>query len=279
MSHATRIAAIADLHLAPADEPPRRYHGEWDLAGAGERLAQSLRIAQETVPALLTVLGDISQRGDAQTTADALRAITASNVPARLVAGNHDCAQDLDTLPHALRQIARPDLRLATAASERLASSLAIAGVTLHGEGDTFTGSLDSSRWPRHPVVLLSHFPLLSRREQLQAHRLAYPGDLVNHAQLASELQAREAPTIALTAHLHVRDTCTRGPLLQLSCAAQIEAPHEATIVEIANDDRALSVRRRSIPLGSVSAPATVLAPADETWAYRDQAWARCTPP
>ena len=51
---------------------------------------------------------------------------------------------------------------------------------------------------------------------------------------MSAALERRRAPTVVLSGHIHARDALTAGPVLQLTQAALIEAPYEASVVRVA---------------------------------------------
>jgi len=85
---------------------------------------------------------------------------------------------------------------------------------------------------------------------------------------------SRGGPTVVLNGHLHVRDACTVGPVLQLSFAALVEHPFECSVVELNNLGPACRITREAISLHE--APANrdaVFVPATERWDFDGARW------
>jgi hypothetical protein len=120
-------------------------------------------------------------------------------------------------------------------------------------------------------VVVASHFPVLSEASRVTAAGLPYPGDLMNRADLESELRLDARPKVVLSGHIHARCTTYDGPLLQFTTGAVIEPPFDATIVEI--DATSLGVRRTARRLGEIAVTDPVFAGDHESWQWTNDRW------
>ena len=123
-------------------------------------------------------------------------------------------------------------------------------------------------------VVLATHFPMISRAGALAERGLAYAGDLLDGSSILAGLRASVAPVVALSGHLHARDSTSEGSVLQLAAAALVEAPYEVSIVEISRSERGWTVERSCSSLGDVGElDLPVLSPAFERWSWMGGAW------
>src|SRR5215203_6195011 len=67
---------------------------------------------------------------------------------------------------------------------------------------------------------------------------------------VARLLLGREAPTVVVNGHVHLRATRIEGPALQVSCAALVEPPFEVTLLDLEKlGVGRVKVRRESAPL------------------------------
>ncbi len=133
-----------------------------------------------------------------------------------------------------------------------------------------------AATWGDAPVLLGSHFPVLSRAQVVRAAGLPYAGDLVNRERVAAPLLARAAPTVVVCGHLHVREGVADGALLQVACGALIEPPFEATLLDLREDGAGLAVNRTAHELGRAEERRDPrLAPAEEAWRFAGGRWLR----
>ena len=123
--------------------------------------------------------------------------------------------------------------------------------------------------WSDSPVLLASHFPVLSHLRVITGHGLPYAGDLVDRADVAQALAGRGAPTVIACGHLHVRYSVASGPLLQLGLGALVEPPFDATLLELEQAGPRLEVIRRTHELDRAPERRDPrLAPAEESWRF-----------
>ncbi|MDB5059532.1 MAG: hypothetical protein JWO59_3004 [Chloroflexi bacterium] len=131
-----------------------------------------------------------------------------------------------------------------------------------------------ASAWGDEPVLLLTHFPLLSLRTETVAAGWQCAGDLGNLEAVARPVLQRSARTIVVHGHLHKRGETVAGSVLQITCAALIEPPHEVALLTVKFEGEQLTVCRESIPIGptpEVRLP--VLSPPDKRWAFGAGSW------
>jgi len=251
---ALRIGVVSDIHFTTDLTRELRWHGPFDIAGVLPRLRAGLDwFADQEVDAL-ALLGDLSNDGDDEAL-DAVLTCVAEHWSgiALVVAGNHDTLERAGAVDEAIRRIG--------------ASGLAPAGAPeIEFGGLRITGpEPDPTALDGGPLVLLSHWPLFSRRRAFAAAGLAYSGVLPGAAAIDAALAAREAPTLILAGHVHARDSFCQGRALQMTVGALVEAPFELTVIDVLLRDRALSVERQTLQLPgpAPSGPMPALAP---TW-------------
>jgi hypothetical protein len=253
-----RLGIVSDLHYTPHPAPDLAYHGPFDVHGVLDRLETALDwFAGEHVD-VLVLAGDVAEDG----TPGSLRTVLLAVIDgwggkAVVVPGNHDQQLREDALAGALRELGEP--RLQGPSLEGWPSGpIRLAGVDAACPGEA------PESWGDGCVVLISHFPLVSRAGAFAARGLLYPGDCPRVEQLGATLLARPAPTIVLNGHLHAPDTHREANLLQLTVGPLVEAPFEATIVEIWASATELNVTRRARGLRSGAA-----SPSEERIAMR----------
>ena len=106
-------------------------------------------------------------------------------------------------------------------------------------------------------------------RSRVASVGLPYAGDLVNRADLESELRADARPKLVLSGHIHARCSTHEGPLLQFTVGALIEPPFDATLIEVDG----VSVRRTARRLGEIAVTDPVFAADDERWQWAEDHW------
>lgn len=224
------LGVVSDLHHTPRPAPGLSWHGPFDVAGALPRLREGLAwFAEQRVDAV-AVLGDLSQDGDEESLDAVLAALAEGwDGPAFVVAGNHDTLLRDDAVTAAVARLGDDRIRMAGAGAE-------LGGFRLAGPGTGLAGTGDA------PLIVLSHYPLLSRADAFAARGLAYAGDLPDGARIAAALAARPAPTLVLNGHLHARDDHRQGPVRQITVGPLVEAPYEVSIFELAADGAELTV-------------------------------------
>jgi predicted phosphodiesterase len=261
-SRGVRLGVVSDLHYTPGDSSALRYHNDFDVPLVLTRLGQACDWFESEQVDVFVLAGDLSDRGDSESLRTVLQGLASDWVhPALVVPGNHDLLLREDAISEALASL--KDHRIAMPSL----GGIMVGGLRVAGLQPGATPSSDAMQaWADEPVVMISHWPLLSRREAFTASGLRYPGDLPGHEEWTEALLARRAATVVVHGHLHGRDTHQEGSILQCSVGALVEAPFEATIVEISTDASGVEVRRRarSFGTGGVS-NLPVLVPAEQT--------------
>jgi predicted phosphodiesterase len=247
----------------PLDNP-------YDFSGAAERLGRTLVSLRDAGIDMLVVLGDIVHEGDPDSLAKVLGQCAGLGVPVWVVAGNHESIRRDDAVAAAVAAL-RPNLRMADPSGVPH-SGVRIAGLPIlsHDGGRTAEGTAlpAAAGWGERLTVWLSHYPVLSLGEELRRAGILHSGDLRNRAAVAAALLERRGTTIVLHGHLHVRARRAHAPLLQASCGAQIEPPHEVTMIRAAFHDTTwvVDVEARSMQDAIPSCRLPILAPERTTW-------------
>lgn len=274
-----RFGLVSDLHWMV--EPPtsrRAWHGSGDFVGVLARLRQALEHFAEQGAGCVVVGGDLVHRGETDAMAEVMRTLGEASAPVLLVSGNHDVTGDPDRLRSAIDQATDRKLELAAIDGiER--DGLRIAGVQVGQTKDWFHARLReipaTGAWGSRPLVLVSHYPVLSLARRLTAAGFRYPGDLLDRQPLAHRLVDHRAPVVVLSGHVHARATVKSGTALQLSAGALVEPPYECAIVDIdAVADGSIVVRRRCQRLlAEWRAREPVFVPDDESWRFDGDRW------
>jgi predicted phosphodiesterase len=283
-----RLGVLSDLHFRERPGPPASWHGPYDFAGVSARVRVAVaRFREESVDAIVA-LGDFTHDGDEASLAQALAVLTAHGDDVYVVAGNHDLPEDEDRFA----AVARAAGVKVVGARGVTVRSTTLLGVCLRRDRATAgTGSPE----PKRPVtgffaaeplehapdgvgltVVLSHFPLVSHQRVMAEHGLAHPGDLEDRARLAAALDDQSTAVVVLSGHLHVRDSATDGGVLQLLMPAIVEAPMEATIVDL--DLGRHELTRTAVTLTTAGPEGPVLTPATQTWRFDGPQWRLVTP-
>jgi predicted phosphodiesterase len=279
-----RIGLISDLHWMR--EPPSSaaaWHGGGDFGGVPERLARALGHFAANDVDRIVLAGDLAHHGDLESLVEVLQALREASAPVLVVAGNHDITDDPERLTRALGMAEAPTVSLATAeASEH--DGVQVAGVHV-GESDAwFAARLRSvppaGAWGSRPLLLISHYPVLSLASEISARGLPYPGDLLDREELAERLLGHPAPVLVMGGHIHARACATRGPVLQLSCGALVEPPYECALVDLdLSDGGVMTVRRQCLRLlGQAGPNEPVFSPEQEAWRFEGGRWAENVP-
>jgi predicted phosphodiesterase len=255
-----RLGVVSDIHWCPEVGSIEHWHHRLDFAGVPDRLRAALtRFRADNVDAVV-LLGDLVQEGD-QGSLDAVAATCAEQWtgPTFFVTGNHDGTAEARDVPGQLDpQI--PVRKLEIELDPKSASLRAAAGA----------GKTDRAL----PVVLLSHYPLLSQEALLAERGFKYAGRLPGADDVLERLQDRAAPAVILCGHVHARESRAHGNVLQLTTGALAEPPYECAVVEIGDSHGRLEVRRACHRLGGPAVLAEpVFAADDESWEFADRRW------
>lgn len=267
-----RLGIVTDAHLCPPGTPPDGCHNPYAYERAADHLQSALDAHRRDAVDAVAVLGDLTNGGDRASMVRAVEIIGSARAPVRVVAGNHD--RDVEPMMLASLVETTP-LRMATPLGENIAG-VRVAGVQIAAAEDDGWSVVEPNApaWGDEPIVVLSHVPILSREAAVRAAELKYAGGLSNGEAIVTALLARAAPTVVIHGHLHLRDACTTGPVLQIGCAALIEPPYERAVIEVDELEGRLTVtvaHRSVAPVPKVRLP--VLAPADAIWTFKSGRW------
>jgi Calcineurin-like phosphoesterase len=279
--HAMRVGVLTDIHVVEDTGRTSSWHNRYDFAGVEERIARAAELfAAEGVEDVL-VLGDLAHDGDEPSLRRALEPLT-GGPPLHVVGGNHDgpgATAVLATL--GVTELRLPGWRALPSADGRVG----IAGVRVARRASGRWGLARRPAlltWRERPVLLATHYPVISRLEPVRAAALPYAGDLADREALAQPFVERAAPTVVVCGHLHVREGIAEGALLQLACCALVEPPFEATVLALeAAGEGALSVSRFAHELGGATELRRDprLTSAEETWQFSPlRGWRRSRP-
>ncbi|MCC6790392.1 MAG: metallophosphoesterase [Thermomicrobiales bacterium] len=267
-----KVGVISEVHLVPPGSPRLQWHNPFAQESAARYLALAVQRLSDAGVDAIAVLGDITHFGERAYVEQALGVLAEPGIPVWIVPGNHDLTSDGSSLASEQETISIAPWQAARFDGAPLYGVAIERG--LDGVGYRATGLDGFAPNGAGPAVVLSHFPVISMRDRLAEAELADAGDLKNVADLHQAVAGMGRPTIVVHGHLHVRATTVAGMLLQLSCAALIEAPYEISIVTFDPAGAAPTVRRTVesvVPVDAERLP--VLSPADETWRFREGAW------
>ena len=272
-----RLGILADPHLVPED-----HATDGDMARYRSALR---RCVQEGVDGL-ALLGDLSWSGDAASLEAGLRLAARTKLAVWVVSGNHDLGEREDALAEAVRRVGAQNVRLATPAGEAVGGGdVRVAGLCAASDNYGYTarsnGRPDVLRWGEKPVVFLSHYPMVSFRERAEREGVYYgDNDLENLEQVQRPLLERGAPTVVVNGHMHMRDDCATGTVLQVSCASLTQPPFDVTILDLEATVDRVSVDVKRIPVASLPQDIDLsrLSSARLRWVFDAGAWYRVEP-
>jgi Icc-related predicted phosphoesterase len=274
-----KIGVIADVHAAPADSPSESWQGGYAPAEGAALARQAIaRLRSESIDALF-VLGDSANNGDHQSMKDAVAAVSSLSVPTWIVAGNVDLRRSQSELEDSLAAVA-PNLRLPTAMGRPFQGFIE-AGLRFNGAPDdeiALTNRPNIAAWRDEPVLLLSHYPVISRHNEALAGGWKYSGDAVGLTDLDAELAKRRAPTIVFHGHLHLKDAVANGTLLQLGFPALIESGHQFAIVTISSDAGDIRLNIAWLTATPDDRPVAKIGEPASSWIFTSHAWLPLAP-
>jgi Calcineurin-like phosphoesterase superfamily domain len=267
-----KLGLVTDLHVAPLPHAPARWHNDYDFDGACRRAQAALSgLAGEGVDAV-AALGDLTNAGDEDSLDTVIGILSASGLRTLVVPGNHDCEVTAEALS---RAVARADGAVQTLSpSPRQIAGLPMAGVSLarppagRGFGAASLPELDGGA-----ALVVSHFPVVSRRERVKEAGYKYAGDLVGLEELSEHLAGEPGPVIAISGHLHVRDAVVRGNVLQILVPAMIEPPYECAVLEVGGDPLTVTYRAIAVEPTPPGLDVPLLTPAEGRWVLRAGGW------
>lgn len=261
-----RLGVLSDLHceLEPSGS---RWINPYEPEGLDGRLDAALEWFAESRVDLVVLLGDLVQFATPGDLAHVVARVEAS-APAPLAAvnGNHDLRLGDDfaarARAHGIRLLHEEPVEV---------EGVAVTGVAVD-RGPTppqYLGSAKGLTDSDGPLVVASHFPVLSEASRVAAAGLPYAGDLVNRPELEGALRADGRPKLVLCGHVHVRCSTQAGPLLQLMSGAMIEPPFDAAVVDV----DAATVRRSVRRFGGIPVTDPVFSPDEELWRWSGDRW------
>ena len=272
-----KFGIIADAHIGPPGARVWSFHRWYENTDTMVAYRLALRrCMQENVDALV-LLGDISHSYH-ETLEPGVRLAAETGLPVWAVSGNHDLIGQAEALDEAVQRVGADNVRLAAPEGEMVSGGLRIAGFSItNGDWGYIPRSgerPDVSEWGEEPVLLISHYPIISFAEEVSGTGLMYGDDLEDLEEIARPLLERPEPIIVLSGHIHIRYACVVGKVLQISCPALVEPPFEVTLLDIELEGERIAVRMESVPLVS-SFPIRVsgLSPPRQKWVFETGAW------
>jgi calcineurin-like phosphoesterase family protein len=272
-----RLGILADPHLVPDDNA---------TDGDMTRYRSALRRCVRECVDGLALLGDLSWSGDDASLEAGLRLAARTGLAVWAVSGNHDLGEREDALTKTVRQAGAKNVRIATPAGEVFGGKgIRVAGLCVASDNYGYTARSDErpdiSGWGEEPVVLLSHYPLISFRKRAEREGVYYgDNDLENLEEIARPLRGRAAPTVVINGHMHMRDDCAAEQVLQISCAALTQPPFDVTLLDLKTRGGRISVSVERIPV--VPSPDDVrlsaLSPARLRWVFEEGTWHQAAP-
>jgi hypothetical protein len=199
-----------------------------------------------------------------------------SRLPCWILPGNHDLTATGSALGAALASPGAASIESIGGEPVTFGPSWIATGLDLEraGPGVYQASSLpDVAAWGDAPVLVLSHFPVLSLQSHCVDAGLKYAGNLVNRDAIGAVLSGRLAPSFVISGHLHVRHAASEGPVLQASCGAQVESLFEATIVDFGawGEDR---ISWTATPMQAVDPGVQPgLSEPEQRWTWDGAAW------
>ena len=205
-----KLGVVSDVHWPRDASKPARWHNSYDFGGLSRRLGAAVGLFDAARVDAALVLGDLSHDGDAESLLAVVTALGAVRSRLWALPGNHDCEERDDQLARvASGRVAFIDRESWMQGGVRL-TGLAIVSDSEHG-GMRAAGHPDVAQGDL--VVLATHFPMISRAGALAERGLAYAGDLLDAPRILAELRGSVAPVVALSGHLHARDSTSEDAI------------------------------------------------------------------
>jgi calcineurin-like phosphoesterase family protein len=272
-----RLGILADPHLVPND-----HATDGDMARY--RLALR-RCVREGVDGL-ALLGDLSWSGDAASLEAGLRLAARTGLVVWAISGNHDLGEREDALAMTVRRVGAENVRLATPAGEVFGGKgIRVAGLCVASDNYGYTARSDDrpdvSGWGEEPVILLSHYPMISFRERAEREGVYYgDNDLENLEEVSRTLLSRAMPTVVINGHMHMRDDCAAGQVLQISCAALTQPPFDVTLLDLDTGEGRISAGVERIPVAPSpdDVHLSALSPTRLRWVFEEGTWRQVMP-
>jgi predicted phosphodiesterase len=247
MGTSLRAGILSDLHFVSDTSRRGIWQNPYDFAGVAERCERALELFDREEVDVVLLVGDLSEDAELPMLRRALR-LRSRRAPTFAVAGNHD---GMGRIPRARRGERGTARMLGVRGREMDGVRLAGLPIARRAEGEwRSVRRPGAGDWGREPVLFVSHFPVLARAEAVRKAGLRHPGDLIDRRTVERALERRRRPTVVLSGHVHVRDSASSGPILQLICGGLIEPPFDATVLTIEADGDAVTLTRTAHELG-----------------------------
>ncbi len=91
-----RVGVLSDLHAEPDPPWTRSWINSYEPRHLAARIDQAIEHFREATVELVLLLGDITERADADTLARVFDQVASLSVPIAAVGGNHDCGPGAD---------------------------------------------------------------------------------------------------------------------------------------------------------------------------------------
>jgi hypothetical protein len=267
----TRFAVISDTHLAAPRTPDGMWNNVTCLSASHDLLRAAVTDIASAGISQVMLLGDVSDQGDYDMIAAAIRAVTSAGMEAWAVPGNHDVSVAPDALMEAVRR--SPGSTLISEERPGGWPGIAVCGHLLRSDdgGQTCEAITvpDPAGIRARLLLYASHYPVISQHGRLRVAGLRYPGDLRNLSHVAERVARFEGPVLVLHGHLHAVAVKHAGPALQIGVPAAVEWPHAWTAVALKVTPSAVTVRT------TLSGPGSSTWPSSSTLAAISRRWCR----
>ena len=254
-----RLGLVADSHVAVGDGAleSAAWHNPFRLEDSLDRLARAVEHPLLQGADALIVLGDLVHFGDAGSLHAVLDVLSGWPGPVLAVSGNHDVMDPAVRLGAEIAAtgaaVWSPDCPSAPKAIVDLFESSAIGLQVVDVVAEWPTPEQPFAVTARTLVegevggcgVTVTHFPLLHFQRRVESAGFLYAGNLDQLA-VRPELDRGWAAHVVLSGHLHLRaverSASEHGDVLQLACAALVEAPYEIAAVELHHNGSGVEV-------------------------------------
>ena len=209
-----RLGILTDIHHCPPGSPPDGWHNQHQFADVAERLERSIQWLENEGVDRLAVLGDLTHFGDLASMREVIEIFGQSQVPCWILPGNHDLTADGSTLVEVLSSVGGASVEPIDGQTIPFGPSWFATGLEMERAGPGIyqaSSQPDVAGWGDAPVLVLSHFPVLSLQTHCADAGLKYAGDLANRNPIGAAVLGRTAPTLVIHGHLHVRQVVTDG--------------------------------------------------------------------
>lgn len=279
-----RLGIFADSHVSVRRVEQISWHNPFRLPDSAKRLERALAHPLLEQAEVLVGLGDLVHFGEEESLTAVIEMVAARGLPAVLISGNHDVIQDEVRVHDSIERVGaksiatplRPAPGPITEAWHNAGLGLVVHEVTgIWPSSDQPFGVVERELVPGAgaPSLVLSHFPVLSLRDQAEAADFLYAGHLSDLAR-PPEMEWTSRPAIVLSGHIHMRGVTAAEHILQIAFAALVEDPFDVALVEI---ERKGAEVHLAYECQSVDEPVAdrqpVLASPRGSWRYQSGTW------